>query len=99
VPAAIWLFHGRQVGMGIFMSLWGLFGISGIDNIVRPFLISRGSELPFALVFLGAVGGLLVFGFIGMFLGPALLAVGFCLLKEFVRGKPGSDAAGATPKS
>ena len=57
--------------------------ISGIDNVVKPLLISRGSSLPFVLVFLGVFGGVIAFGFIGVFLGPVLLALGFALVKEW----------------
>jgi len=83
VPATLWLFHGDHPGWGIFMTVWGLLGISGIDNLVRPYLISRGSNLPFIIVLLGAIGGVLAFGFIGLFLGPVLLAVGYALVREY----------------
>jgi predicted PurR-regulated permease PerM len=59
------------------MAIWGFVVISGIDNVVKPLLISRGANLPFALVLLGVFGGLLAFGFIGVFLGPIFLAVGW----------------------
>ena len=68
------------------MFAWGMFGISGIDNVVKPWLISQGAALPFILVLLGVVGGLLAFGFIGLFLGPTLLAVGYAMLREWTRG-------------
>lgn len=54
-----------------------------MDNILKPYLISKGSSLPFVLVFLGVLGGVLAFGFIGVFLGPILLAVGYTLLMEW----------------
>jgi len=102
VPAALWLFHERNVGWGVFMVVWGVFAISGIDNFVRPYLISRGSNLPFVVTLLGALGGVLAFGFIGIFLGPVLLAVGYALVREFTashkssaREKP-SEPAEAT---
>lgn len=81
--AAIWLFHEGSVGWGIFMLLWGFFLISTVDNVVKPFLISRGSHLPFILVFFGVLGGVLAFGFVGIFIGTALLAVGFSLMQEW----------------
>jgi len=51
--------------------------------LVRPYLISRGSDLPFVIVLLGAIGGVFAFGFVGIFLGPVLLAVGYALVREF----------------
>jgi predicted PurR-regulated permease PerM len=83
VPATIWLFYTGSIGWGIFMGIWGLLVISGVDNILRPYLISRGSNLPFILILLGVIGGMLAFGFIGIFIGPSLLAVGYGLIREW----------------
>jgi predicted PurR-regulated permease PerM len=84
IPATIWLASQGHTAMAVFMGLWGVLVISGIDNFLRPYLISRESQLPFVLVFLGAMGGVLSFGFIGIFLGPTLLAVGFAILHDFL---------------
>lgn len=81
--AAAWLFYQGAVGWGIFMLLWGFFLISGVDNVVKPLLISRGSNLPFFLVLFGVLGGVLAFGFVGVFIGPTLLTVGFSLIHEW----------------
>jgi predicted PurR-regulated permease PerM len=81
--AAIWLFAQGSSGWGIFMIVWGALLISGVDNVVRPMLISRGSSLPFLLVFLGVLGGVIAFGFVGMFIGPTLLAVGYSLVDDW----------------
>jgi len=83
IPAAIWLFHQGLTGWGIFMLIWGV-GVSNIDNFVKPWLISQGSDMPFILIFFGVVGGALAFGFIGVFLGPTLLAVGYRLVAEWI---------------
>jgi predicted PurR-regulated permease PerM len=81
--AAIWLFNQGSTGWGIFMLVWGMFLISGVDNVVKPMLISRGSSLPFLLVLLGVMGGVLAFGFVGLFIGPTLLAVALGLLRNW----------------
>ena len=72
-----------QLGWAIFMALWGLIIVSGSDNIVRPLLIKRSSEMPLSLIILGVFGGLIAFGFLGLFIGPALLAVAHGLLKAW----------------
>jgi predicted PurR-regulated permease PerM len=82
LPAALWLFHQGSTGWGIFMIAWGLL-VSSVDNVVKPWLISQGSDLPFILIFFGVLGGALVFGFIGVFIGPTLLAVGYRLVVEW----------------
>ncbi len=91
IPASIWLFHAGHPGWGVFMIIWGFFVISGIDNFIRPYLISRGSNLPFIIVLLGAIGGVVAFGFIGLFLGPVLLAVGYALMREYTASRGSTD--------
>jgi predicted PurR-regulated permease PerM len=83
IGATIWLFDHGQTGWAIFMAVWGVLLISGVDNVVKPLLISRGSSLPFILVLLGVMGGVLAFGFVGLFIGPTLLAVGMGLLRNY----------------
>ena len=84
---AIWLFAQGETGWAIFMLVWGFFLISGVDNVVRPMLISRGSSLPFLLTLLGVLGGVIAFGFVGMFIGPTLLAVGYSLMSGWTHTK------------
>jgi predicted PurR-regulated permease PerM len=86
--AAVWLFNQGSTGWGIFMLVWGFFLISGVDNVVKPMLISRGSSLPFLLVLLGVLGGVLAFGFVGLFIGPTLLAVLYGLLRNWTGVPP-----------
>jgi predicted PurR-regulated permease PerM len=92
VGATVWLLSKEQLGWALFMAIWGAALISSIDNVVRPLLISRGASLSFALVFVGVVGGIIAFGFVGIFIGPTLLALSWRLWRTFV----GQDAA-ATP--
>jgi predicted PurR-regulated permease PerM len=88
--AALWLYWQDNVGWAIFMVLWGVLVVSSIDNFLKPYLISRGSSMPFALVLLGVLGGVIAFGFIGLFLGPVLLAVGLSLARRWTSDSPAS---------
>lgn len=93
IPATIWLVGQEAYGMAIFLAVWGTFVISGIDNVLKPYLISRGGNMPLVVVLLGVFGGILAFGFMGLFLGPTLLAVAYSLLNDWV-GKEEKKAAG-----
>ncbi len=62
-------------GLGVLRSRSGLLLMSIGDGILRPWLIQRGAKLPFMLVLVGVIGGLLAFGVTGIFVGPMLLAV------------------------
>jgi len=59
--------------------------VSSIDNVVKPLIISKGSATPFILILFGVIGGALTFGFIGVFLGPTLLAVCYRMLEQWSR--------------
>lgn len=87
-PAAAWLFFHGQTGWAIFLVVWGVAVVSSVDNFIKPLIISRGSNMPFVLVLIGVLGGAVAFGFIGVFLGPTLLAIGYALLAEWSR-EPG----------
>ncbi|MDP2811107.1 MAG: AI-2E family transporter [Rhodocyclaceae bacterium] len=86
--AAIWLFQQGEPGWAAFVAAWGFFLVSTVDNVIKPFIISRGANLPFAIVLLGVLGGVLAFGVIGAFLGPTLLAVGYRLITEWTAAEP-----------
>jgi predicted PurR-regulated permease PerM len=83
--AVAWLVYQDQIGWAIFMAVWGFFVISGIDNVIKPLLISRGSNLPFVLVVLGVFGGVIAFGFVGIFIGPTLMAIGYTLARRWTQ--------------
>jgi predicted PurR-regulated permease PerM len=85
IPSALWLLTSGHTGWGIFLGVYGVLAISGSDNVIRPYFISRGAQLPFLLTLLGVLGGALAFGLLGIFLGPVLLGVGFTLVVEFAR--------------
>jgi predicted PurR-regulated permease PerM len=78
------------------MIVWGLF-VSCIDNVIRPLLVGFGATMPITLVFLGVLGGFIAFGFLGMFIGPSLLAVSLALLKAWQR-PPKRTAAAASAR-
>jgi len=84
ICAAISLFAMGRTGAGIFMAVYGVLVISLVDNIIKPIIISRGSKLSFIVMLIGVLGGVAAFGFIGIFIGPTLLAVGFSLVHEIL---------------
>lgn len=92
--AAYWLNAQGQTGWAIFMLLYGIFVISSVDNFVKPWLISRGASLSLLIVALGVVGGALAFGFIGIFLGPTLLALGQMLIQTWTDKDKRSPSVG-----
>ncbi|CAN5174681.1 AI-2E family transporter [soil metagenome] len=86
VPAALWLYSQGSIGWAIFIVVWGALVVGSVDNVIKPLLISRGAQLPFIIVLLGVLGGALAFGFLGVFIGPTLLAVGYSVLHDWAVG-------------
>lgn len=82
IPAAVWLVWQDHAGWALFLSVWELVFNFLIDGVLRPILIAESGDVPLLLVFIGIFGGAAAFGFLGVFLGPALLAVGYSLLDD-----------------
>ncbi len=82
--AALWLLFTGQTTAGIGLLLWGVLVVSWVDNIVRPIMLSRGSNIPFILALFGVLGGLAAFGLVGLFLGPVILAVALAVWREWL---------------
>jgi predicted PurR-regulated permease PerM len=80
--AAWWLFAQDHAAWGAFMIVWGIL-VSTIDNFVKPWLIGFGMEMPISLTILGVFGGFIAFGFLGLFIGPTLIAIMFTLLQAW----------------
>jgi predicted PurR-regulated permease PerM len=91
--AAWWLFRQDFPGWGAFMIGWGLV-VSAIDNVLKPWLIGLGVHMPMSLTILGVFGGFITFGFLGLFIGPTLIAVVFVLLKAWRRNLPARRETG-----
>ncbi|WP_455279771.1 AI-2E family transporter [Cupriavidus necator] len=89
LPAALWLYHTGSTGWAIFLVVWGVAVVSMADNIVKPLLISKGTGMPLIWIMLGVLGGALAFGFLGVFIGPTLLAVAYALLRDWTIGSQG----------
>ncbi len=80
--AAWWLFSQDQQAWGVFMIVWGIF-VSTVDNFIKPWLIGFGIEMPLSLTILGVFGGFIAFGFLGLFIGPTLIAIMFTLFQAW----------------
>lgn len=83
LPAVAWLYWTGSATSGTVLLVWTMLVIP-IDNILRPILIKYGVDLPMLLVIAGVIGGLLAFGFIGIFVGPVVLAVAYTLFTAWI---------------
>jgi len=96
VPAVVWLYWSGSTGAGTTLLVITAI-TAGLDNVVRPWLIKRGANLPLVLIFAGVIGGLLAFGIIGLFIGPVVLTVAYTLLVAWVKEDLPARAAYTRP--
>jgi predicted PurR-regulated permease PerM len=87
LPVVLWLAHEGQTGWAIFMGIYGVVVLMGIDNVLKPILIGRSGKLPILVLFLGVVGGMAAWGFTGMFKGAIVLAVFYTIIQSWITKK------------
>jgi predicted PurR-regulated permease PerM len=75
-PAAIYLFAVGDTALGLGLVLWGVAVISTVDNVVKPVVIGQRGQVHNLLAFVGVLGGLAAFGFLGFVIGPLVLSLG-----------------------
>ena len=81
VPAGIGLLLAGEIGHGLMMFIVGGLGISMVDNILRPLLLSGRTAASGLVIFFGLLGGVAAFGFVGLVLGPIILMTTNSLLE------------------
>jgi predicted PurR-regulated permease PerM len=88
VPTALWLLLSGEIARGVILVLVGVLGIGLVDNVLRPVLLSGRTSASGLVIFLGLLGGVSAFGFIGLVLGPIILVTAGNLLAVFTRVEP-----------
>jgi len=87
LPVGLLLLVAGNAFSGIFLLLYGGIFVSSIDNLLRPYLLSKQSQLPVALSIIGTIGGLYVFGLLGLIFGPLILAYALIVLDFYRKGR------------
>jgi predicted PurR-regulated permease PerM len=83
IPTIIYVFLTSDTLPAVMFMIWSIF-VTLIDNILKPLLLGRGVDVPMVVIFIGAIGGFLSSGIIGLFVGPILLALGYRLFSAWV---------------
>jgi len=87
IPAVIYVFATASVTKAVIFMFWCLI-VALVDNIVKPLLLGRGVGVPIAVIFLGAIGGFVAMGLIGLFVGAIVLSVGYKLFIAWLARTP-----------
>jgi predicted PurR-regulated permease PerM len=87
VPTCIVIYLSGHTWAAIGLAVWGTLVVSLVDNFLKPYLIGREMKLPVLWLFLAIIGGLKLFGFLGVIVGPAALALAFACYRIYTEGR------------
>jgi predicted PurR-regulated permease PerM len=96
IPAVMIVFATATTTTAVIFLIWCIV-VGLLDNVLKPLLLGRGASVPTAVVFLGAIGGFVAMGIIGLFVGAIVLSVGYKLFLAWVEpnSAASANAAGA----
>jgi predicted PurR-regulated permease PerM len=95
IPIIVYVFSSSSTMVAVLFLIWGVF-VSLIDNVLKPIMFGRGARVPTLVIFIGAIGGMLTSGIIGLFTGSVVLAVGYEIFRAWLyAGMPEDTASSA----
>lgn len=84
IPAAIYVFLHNSTPVGVIFAIWcAMVGL--LDNVLKPLMLARGMSIPMPIILIGALGGMLAAGLVGLFLGPVGFALGYVLFVQWIK--------------
>jgi predicted PurR-regulated permease PerM len=86
-PAIVYVFSASSTLVAVPFAVWSL-AVGMSDNVLKPLLLGRGVEVPMLIIFMGAIGGFILEGIIGLFVGAVVLAVGYTLFRAWLEEAP-----------
>ena len=87
IPFVLYLFAQGSNGKAAFLLCWWLLVVSTVDNVVRPFFISGSAHLPLLMIFVSIVGGVLLFGPLGIIYGPVAMSLCLVVFQLFIESQ------------
>jgi predicted PurR-regulated permease PerM len=92
-PVAVYVFSAESTTVASIFLVWSIL-VSFSDAVLKPLFLGRGVDVPMLVILLGAIGGMITSGIVGLFVGAIILALGYKLLAEWVHmGEPASESA------
>jgi predicted PurR-regulated permease PerM len=93
-PILVYVFASSPPQVAVPFAVWCVL-VGLLDNVLKPILLGRGAGVPMLVIVMGAIGGMMTSGIIGLFVGAVVLAVGYELFVAWVKGAEGTVAATA----
>ena len=92
-PVILYVFSTSSTVAAVLFTIWAaVVGLS--DNVLKPLLMGHGSEVPMLVLFMGSLGGLMVGGILGLFVGAVVLSLGYTVFMAWIDAAD-ADAADA----
>lgn len=98
VGTLIYAWSNLQGVTALLFTLW-MVPMTLLDNVLKPIVMAHGLPVPMLVIFLGVIGGTVVHGIVGLFVGPMILAIGYDLMRTWVKDDDGSTSTPAPPSS
>ncbi len=88
IPLSIYVFSdpGSSTGAAIAFLIWNI-GVGLLNNVLKPILLAKGVDAPMSIIFVGAIGGMLLSGIIGLFIGAVIMVLGYTLFMAWLNPK------------
>ncbi len=86
-PIMIYVFSVENTVTAVIFTIWGLF-VSGSDTFLKPMFLGRGLDIPMLVILIGAIGGMMLHGLIGLFIGAVVLAIAYKLFIKWLAPSP-----------
>ena len=83
IPVIIWLFYAKSFVFALIISFL-LVLVLLLDSFLKPLVMARGLSTPMMIIFLGLIGGLITYGFIGVFIGPVVIAIFYDMVQHWL---------------
>lgn len=98
LPILIYVFSTADTNPAIVFLIWSIF-VGILDNILKPILLGRGVKVPMTVVFVGAIGGFISYGIIGLFVGAVVLVLGYKLILAWLDNTPATRVLPSAPEN
>jgi len=99
IGATIYLIVAAEYVRAVLLVIWGMLIIGSADNIIRPLIIGERTQIPTVFLFFGILGGLQAYGFLGVFVGPVMIAILVAVLRIYREEYGGSGDEAPLPTS
>jgi predicted PurR-regulated permease PerM len=95
-PVAFYVFSAESTTVAVIFLIWAIL-VSSSDMVLKPLLLGRGVDVPMMVILLGAIGGMITSGIVGLFIGAIILALGYKLFRSWIQwGNPDAGESAET---